>query len=334
MKVTCLAILLAFAPLASRPGGGRNPRHTPPGAAASPVLIGAGDIGQCRRQANGTYRPQGTKAEATAKLVESLLPDDPAMGVVFVAGDNVYSQGTAQQYKECYDPTWGRFRSRTRPVPGNHEYMREGRPQAAWYARDYFDYFGEERAGRRAEGFYSYDLGEWHIVALNSELKGAPMRRQQEWLAEDLTRNPRRCTLAYWHRPLFTSGHHGVKSDPPGVDPTMREVWRTLDEMGADVIVNGHDHHYERFHPQDADGRADPNGVTEFVVGTGGVTLRNEEVPPASRRNSAAFDKFTWGVLRLTLHPDSYEFEFHAAATRLPGHVFTDKSQGPVKCVD
>jgi hypothetical protein len=219
-------------------------------------------------------------------------------------------------------------------VPGNHEYIRFFRPFSSWYGRDYFDYFGVERAGKRSEGFYSYDLGEWHIIALNSELKGKYMARQRKWLVEDLTQNRRRCTLAYWHRPLFTSGEHGRNPLTPGVDPTMRKVWRTLDEMGVDVVVNGHDHNYERFHAQDADGKADPNGIVEFVVGTGGTDLRSREVSPAKRHNSAAFDKLSWGVLRLTLHPDSYEYEFHTAATKTPGHVFRDKSQSPVPCVE
>lgn len=310
----------------------------PARAQGSPVLIGAGDIGSCPRSQNGNYRPQGTKAEATAALVASLLPADPDMGVVFVAGDNAYYQGTRQQYTQCYGPTWGRFKDRTRPVPGNHEYIRDGRPESAWFARDYFDYFGVARAGKRSEGFYSYDLGAWHIIALNSELRDTPtlkpFTKQLEWLRQDLASNPRRCTLAYWHRPLFTSGSHGFDASPQGVDPTMREVFRTLDRAGVDVVVNGHDHNYERFHPQDADGRADPAGITEFVVGTGGVALRDGEIPPARRRNSAAFDKLSYGVLRLTLHPDSYEYEFHTAATGQPGHVFRDKSQSPVPCVE
>jgi hypothetical protein len=254
--------------------------------------------------------------------------------VVFVAGDNAYSKGTAQQYAECYDPTWGKFKDRTRPVPGNHEYIKRGRPKAEWYGRDYFDYFGEARAGNRSEGFYSYDLGEWHIIALNSELEDEYMLRQQEWVAADLTKNKRRCTLAYWHRPLYTSGEHGQGYSTTGVDPTMRKVWRILDGMGVDVVVNGHDHHYERFNRQDADGNADNNGITEFVVGTGGTGLRDREISPAKRRNSASFDKFTWGVLKLTLHPESYEYEFHAAGTRKPGHTFSDKSQNPIPCVE
>jgi hypothetical protein len=339
MKTVSLSLLLTVALLTSEPprAGGAAARVAHP--ADSPVLIGAGDIGWCPRSPqNGTYRPQGTKAEATAALVASLLPSDPATGVVFIAGDNAYNEGTRQQYAQCYNPTWGRFKDRTRPVPGNHEYIRTNRPRSAWFARDYFDYFGEARAGKRSEGFYSYDLGGWRVYALNSELRDTqtlkPFTNQLRWLRNDLAQNPRRCSLAYWHRPVFSSGEHGFNARPQGVDPTMREVFRTLDRAGVDVVVNGHDHNYERFHPQDADGRADPDGITEFVVGTGGVRLRDEEIPPARRRNSAAFDKLSYGVLRLTLHPDSYEFEFHTAVTKQPGHVFRDKSQGRVPCVD
>ena len=337
VKTVCLLLPLAAALLTSGPARVRVAGARPAPAAESPVLIGAGDIGECRQLPNGNYRPQGTMAEATGRLVESLLPADPALGAVFVAGDNAYMQGTAKQYRQCYDPTWGRFKDRTRPVPGNHEYLCNV-PGTACHARDYFDYFTVERAGERTKGYYSYDLGEWHIVALNSELVDTPARKhftnQLQWLERDLTQNRRRCTLAYWHRPLFTSGEHGADASTPGVNPKMREAWRILDRLGADVIVNGHDHNYERFHPQDADRNADPDGITEFVVGTGGRTLRDEEVPPAQRRNSAAFDKFSYGVLRLTLHPDSYEYEFHTAATRVPGHVFRDKSQSPVRCTD
>jgi hypothetical protein len=311
-------------------------RPSPAEDADAPVFIGAGDIGSCPLR-NGKYRFKGTMAEVTAELVTSLLPADPRKGVVFVAGDNAYMVGSAQQYAECYDPTWGRFKARTRPVPGNHEYIREGRPRRSWFARDYFDYFGETLAGKRSEGFYSYDLGEWHILALNSELRGKSMLRQEQWVADDLAKNGRPCMLAYWHRPVFTSGEHGVENgeqnpDDLGMDRTMQKLWRRLDEAGVDVVVTGHDHNYERFHPQDADGNADPDGITEFVVGTGGVRLRASAVPPAKRRNSAAFDRFTHGVLKLTLRPESYDYEFIPAASKKRGHKFGDKSETPVPC--
>jgi hypothetical protein len=260
------------------------------------------------------------------------------MGVVFVAGDNAYQKGTTQQYAECYDPTWGRFKDRTRPVPGNHEFIRDGRPPETWFGNDYYDYFGK-RAGKKYEGYYSYDLGEWHMIAINSELKDTPqfkaMTKQLNWLRKDLKDNPRPCTLAYWHRPVFSSGEHGVNQTPtPGIERGLQNLWRMLDEMGVDVVINGHDHNYERFHPQNANRNADPNSIAEFVVGTGGEELRDKEIPFSKRRNSAAFDKFTWGVLKLTLHPNSYDYEFIPVASKQNGPMFRDRSASPVPCVE
>lgn len=318
--------------LNSKPKGYPSPESATK-MANDPIFIGAGDIGQCPRNTGGKYLPSGTKAEATAKLVATLLPPEPEMGVVFVAGDNAYNEGTTKQYKECYDPTWGRFKDRTRPVPGNHEFLEKER-----HGIDYYTYFGE-RAGKTFEGYYSYDLGEWHIIALNSELRDTPdfkpMRKQQNWLREDLANNQRKCTLAYWHRPVFSSGHHGTQTQTPGVDPRMLRVWRILDEAGVDVVVNGHDHNYERFNPQDANRNPDPNGMVEFVVGTGGRNLdRDDEVPVHQRRNSAVFNRFTWGILKLTLHPDSYDFEFIPVASKDNQPMFREKSNSPVRCVE
>ena len=303
--------------------------------ANDPIFIGAGDIGECPL-IDGKYVPGGTMAEATAKLVDSLLPD-PQMGVVFVAGDNAYNEGTTQQYMECYDPTWGRLKNRTRPVPGNHEFY-EIKGTENRYGSDYYTYFGES-AGRKFKGYYSYNLGEWHIIALNSELKDAEdfkeMTKQQNWLRVDLKKNQQKCTLAYWHRPVFSSGHHGTQQKPQGVDPTMQQVWRMLDKAGVDVVVNGHDHNYERFNPQDANRKPDPNGMVEFVVGTGGTTLdRAKEVPVNLRRNSEKFNRFTYGVLKLTLHPDSYDYEFIPVASIDNEPMFREKSSSPVKCVE
>lgn len=304
----------------------------PVSSASDPVFIGAGDIGQCPLT-NGKYKYQNTMAEATAKVVADQLPADPDMGVVFVAGDNAYSKGTAKQYAECYDPTWGRFKDRTRPVPGNHEYIRDQRPSSTWFAKDYFDYFGEERAGKRFEGYYSYQLGTWHIIALNSELRKQYMEKQKKWLVEDLSKNKQPCALAYWHRPVFSSGEHGAGQPTPGIESTMQDIWRILDKNGVDIVVNGHDHNYERFNPQDADGRPDPNGMVEFVIGTGGVGLREKEIPPGKRKNSAVFNKVTWGVLKLTLHLTSYDFEFIPIATKTSAATFRDASTASVPCV-
>lgn len=337
--LTAMAILttLLTTTLNSKPNVNPLPESTTK-TANDPILIGAGDIGHCPRNNRGEYLPRGTKAEATARLIASLLPPDPEMGIVFVAGDNAYNEGTKKQYEECYDPTWGRFKDRTRPVPGNHEFIREGRPRRTWFGNDYYAYFGES-AGEKFEGYYSYDLGQWHIIALNSELKDTvdfkPMTKQQDWLKVDLDKNQRNCTLAYWHRPVFSSGHHGTQQQTPGVEPRMLKVWRILDDAGVDVVVNGHDHNYERFNPQDANRNPDPNGMVEFVVGTGGRDLdRSEEIPAHQRRNSAAFNRFTWGVLKLTLHPDSYDFEFIPVASKDNQPMFQEKSNGPVRCVE
>ena len=304
----------------------------PVSSTSDPVFIGAGDIGDCPLS-KGKYEYQNTMAEATAKVVADQLPADFNMGMVFVAGDNAYGKGTAKQYAECYDPTWGRFKNRTRPVPGNHEYIRDKRPKNTWYANDYFDYFGEDRAGKRFEGYYSYELGTWHIIALNSELRKQYMVKQKEWLIDDLSTNKQPCALAYWHRPVFSSGEHGAGQKPPGIESTMQDIWRILDKNGVDVVVNGHDHNYERFNPQDADGNPDPNGIVEFVVGTGGVGLREKEILPDKRRNSAVFNKVTWGVLKLTLHPTSYDFEFSPIASKTSAAPFRDVSIASVPCI-
>jgi len=214
-------------------------------ASGDPVLAGAGDIADCDDLSG---------AEATAKLLEKIP------GTVFTVGDNAYPSGTAQQFRDCYGPTWGRFKSRTRPTPGNHEFHSGG-------ATPYFDYFGAN-AGDPAKGYYSYDLGAWHIVALNSECAeaggcqaGSP---QEIWLRQDLAAHPAACALAYWHKPLFSSGaKHGN-------DPEMKPFWQDLYAARATVVLNGHDHDYERFAPQDPEGKPDPAlGIREFVVGTG-----------------------------------------------------------------
>ncbi len=251
--------------------------------AADPVLVGAGDIGNCDTNAD----------EATARLLDEIS------GTVFTTGDNVYPDGTASQFARCYDPTWGRHKSRTRPTPGNHDYHTND-------ASGYFDYFGAA-AGRRGDGYYSYDLGAWHIIALNSNISMSAGSEQEEWLQADLEANPADCTLAYWHHPRFSSGDHGSSSMP-------RAVWETLYEAGADVVLNGHDHNYERFAPQTPNGALDrTRGIRQFVVGTGGTNLRDVGSPIA---NSEVRNDTTHGVLKLTLHATSYEWAFVPVAGR------------------
>lgn len=260
------------------------------------VLVGAGDIAGCSYEAD----------EATASLLDDIG------GTVMTLGDNAYHNGTAAEFRECYEPTWGRHKDRTRPAPGNHEYYTSN-------ASAYFDYFGEA-AGDPDKGYYSYDLGEWHVIVLNSDCNDdmggcdgdSPMVR---WLREDLDKNPAPCTLAYWHNPLFSSGEHGNQD-------RTKPFWRALHEANADVVVNGHDHSYERFAPQDPDGVADPEqGIRQFVVGTGGVALRpfGEAKPNSEVRNNG-----THGVLKLDLKETGYDWEF----VPVEGETFTDSGSG------
>jgi hypothetical protein len=248
----------------------------PPTGAGEHVLVGAGDIGWC-----GSAGP-----EATARLLDGIP------GTVFTTGDNAYMSGTAQQFADCYEPTWGRHKARTRPSPGNHDYETPG-------AAPYYAYFGPS-AGPAGRGYYSYDLGSWHILALNSAIAAGAGSPQLTWLRADLEANRTRCAAAYWHDPVFSSG-------PNGNQPQMREVWRVLQEFGVDVVLAGDDHDYERFAPQDANGRSDPDrGIRQFVVGTGGAPLYEF----ASPRPNSEFRASVWGVLKLTLRAEDYAWQF------------------------
>ncbi len=256
------------------------------------VLVGAGDIAECVSD-NG--------AEATAQVL------DTVSGTVFTAGDDAYRNGTMQQYTDCYHPTWGRHRARTRPSPGNHDYGSAG-------AAPYFAYFGKN-AGLAGLGYYSYDLGDWHIVSLNSNVAANTGSPQERWLRSDLAANRTRCTAAYWHHPVFSSGPHGGS-------PHMWDIWRVLEEFGAEIAISGHDHTYERFAPQDLQGRADATrGIRQFVVGTGGASRYSfrSTAPNSEIRNNTA-----WGVLKLTPHADSYDWAFLPVA----GGSFYDFGSG------
>jgi acid phosphatase type 7 len=247
----------------------------PSGSAPSGVLVGAGDIGYCG----------SAGVEATARLVDGIA------GTVFTAGDNAYVNGTAEEFRRCYDPSWGRHRSRTRPVPGNHDYGSGGGA--------YFDYFGAN-AGPAGAGYYGYSVGPWRVIALNSEIPSGLGTSQMEWLRSELSTHRTFCSAAYWHRPLFSSGPHGDNLD-------MRDVWRTLYEFNVDVVINGHDHTYERFAPQDPLSLHDASrGIREFVVGTGGAPLYDFPiVRPNSEVRIAA-----WGVAVFTLSAGGYQWEF------------------------
>ena len=253
-----------------------SPTLTPPPPAQSEVFVGAGDIAVCGSA--------GTAA--TARLLDFIG------GTVFTAGDNVYFEGAAQQFRDCYDPTWGRQKSRTRPAPGNHEYVSPG-------AAPYFEYFGA-LAGTPGLGYYSFPVGAWHAISLNSNVAVSQSSAQGQWLRADLTSSQTKGSIAYWHHPLFTSGPNGNNSE-------MREFWRMLYAAGVDVIENGHDHLYERFAPQDPDGFPDTaRGIRQFTIGTGGAPLYD---PVAVRANSEMRIK-AFGVLKLTLGADSYQWEF------------------------
>jgi hypothetical protein len=260
------------------------------------VLVGAGDIADCKDLSG---------AEATAKLVER------TPGMVMVPGDLAYPDGSKENFG-CYDKTWGRVKSRTRPSPGNHEFHAAG-------ATPYFDYFGSA-AGDPKNGYYSYELGAWHIIVLNSEcidVGGCDAgSRQEKWLRADLAAHPVACTLAYWHKPLFSSG--GAHGNAPEIKP----LWQALYDANADVVVNGHDHDYERFAPQTPDAAADAaRGIREFVVGTGGKSHRpfGTIKPNSELRDATAF-----GVLKLTLKPNSYDWQFIPEQ----GKSFTDSGSG------
>jgi acid phosphatase type 7 len=290
--VAILAIFLAF---------GCAPQR-PPQPPLGNVIVAAGDIATC----------SGTGDDATAKLVGGI---DGA--TVLTLGDNAYPDGSAEDFEECYEPTWGQFKERTKPIPGNHEYETEG-------ATGYFDYFGEA-AGDPDEGYYSYDLGSWHIVALNSncgveEIRCGPGSAQTKWLREDLasSADEGQCTLAYMHHPRFSSG------EEHGSTPNLEPLWEALYEAGADVVLSGHEHNYERFAPQDPEGRADPErGIREFVVGTGGKS----HYPIVNTiANSEIHNDENYGVLKLTLHPHSYEWEF----VPVEGESFSDS--GSSRC--
>ena len=219
-------------------------------------------------------------------------------------GDIQYADGSYEKFAESYDPTWGRVKGITRPVPGNHEYETDG-------AEGYFRYFGK-RAGDPARGWYSFDLAGWHIVALNSNCDDVggcgPASRQLRWLRADLARHPATCTLAYWHHPRFSSGDHGS-------DPTYVAFFRALYNANADLVLVGHDHGYERFAPQRADGVRDlRRGLRQFVVGTGGRNLRGF---PKLRPNSEVRDASSFGVLELTLGKSAYAWRFRPAVGSL-----------------
>jgi hypothetical protein len=296
--VATAALLPALSPTpAAAPATGGDPANTdlPVRAPAEAVLVGAGDIA-------GSWATD----EATAALLDAIS------GTVFTLGDNAYGSGTAAEFAMYYEPTWGRHRSRTYPVPGNHDHgSRDALP--------YFDYFRTgnpvlEMLDPDRRGYYSYNLGGWHVISLDSGDGSRPQQAQLDWLRADLLAHKAPCMLAYWHHPRFSSGaQHGSNAN-------MDDFWRILFANGVDVVMSGHDHVYERFDPQTPDGAPDATGIRAFTVGTGGAPLYTFGLVQA---NSVARGQGVYGVLKLTLHAASYEWEFLTIASQQDPH-FTD----------
>ncbi|MGH7530644.1 MAG: PKD domain-containing protein [Gemmatimonadales bacterium] len=264
----------------------------------APVLLLAGDIGDCQRVGD----------DQTATIL------DGQDGVVMPLGDNAYLNGTIEEYRDCYDPTWGRHKDRTRPAAGNHDY---NTPNAAGY----FAYFGAA-AGDPDKGYYAFTVGTWRVLVVNTgpdrPVLLAAGSAQEQWLRAELAAATQDCVLAVWHHPRFSMT---LDRDPQR--PAVKPLWDALYEYGADLVVNGHDHNYQRYAPQRPDGTADPQfGIPQITVGTGGgegLYAFGEPIP-----NVAAFDNETWGVLKLTLRPGAYDWRF----LPVEGRTFTDAGSG------
>ena len=276
------------------PGPTPTPTASPSGSPGTVTLVGAGDIASC----------SSTGDEATKALLDGVA------GTVFTVGDNVYDNGTSTEFANCYDPTWGQHKARTRPAPGNHEYNTTG-------ATGYYGYFGSA-AGDPTKGYYAYDAGAWRIYVLNSNCSVvgcAAGSTQEQWLRSDLAANPRTCVAAMWHHPRFSDGTHGN-------DASVQPFWQDLYDANADLILVGHDHDYQRWAPQTATGAVDnARGIVEFVVGTGG---RSHYAFTGTSANRVAGNDTTYGVLRLDLSPSGYAFSFLPVA----GQTYSDSGTG------
>jgi len=278
-KTLCVPALLTFAIAAAFACRDQSepvlqPSNAEAEAATTAILLAAGDIAGC---------PELYQDEVTADMVADLP------GTIALLGDLVYQDGTRWQFRNCFDPSWGRVLSRSRPSPGNHDYRTD-------QAGPYYEYFGS-RAGPAGKGYYTYRLGTWRIYSLNSERNFA---EQTSWLTAHLAANPSKCILAYWHKPLYTSGQN-----PP--TPAVRPLFHALYKAGAEVVLNGHQHSYERFAPQDAESNFVARGTRQFVVGTGGAQL---EGFVTVAKNSKLRYVAGHGVLRMTLSPGKYGWRF------------------------
>jgi acid phosphatase type 7 len=274
------------------------------------VVLAAGDIADCQKSvfSRFLYNVLGINFDSGAPATASVLKRLPA--TILALGDLAYPDGSKADFHGCYDRTWGRYKDRTKPVPGNHEYR-------SLDAEPYFAYWGE-RAGKPRRGYYSFDVGAWHLIALDSNIEATRNSVQGRWLRRDLLKTRTRCILAYWHHPIQSSGRVG---DSPRLIPLLRILYK----HGASIVLAGHAHSYERFAPQDPDGLLNrETGIRQFVVGTGGATLR----PMIQRhKTSEVFYSDGWGLLKLTLHDDRYAWEF----------IATDKTEfqdsGTAPCV-
>jgi acid phosphatase type 7 len=276
--IAAAAAIAAIAVACGSSGPPPGPTQPPPPPAAGPhVLVGAGDIAVCGSA--------GT--EQTATLLDGID------GTVFTAGDNAYFQGSERDFRNCYEPTWGRHKQRTRPAPGNHEYE-------SGAAAPYFAYFGPN-AGPPGRGYYSFEAGAWHVVSLNSNVPAGSGSPQYSWLAEDLAERNARCVAAIWHHPMFSSSRNGPS-------PHMRDIWTLLQSHSAEIAIVGHEHAYERFAPMDAAGRVSGSGIRQFIAGTGGAELYDFRTVAIGSEARVS----TWGVLKFTLQPDGYQWDFIA----------------------
>ena len=283
---------------------------TPVSTGGDPIIAAAGDIA-CDPSDGSFNGGNGTTNNCRQKAVSDLFVGRN-FSAVLALGDIQYEDGAPSKYLQSFDPSWGRAKNLIHPAVGNHEYLTAG-------ASGYYNYFGAA-AGDRTKGYYSYDIGAWHLIALNSNCSqvggcgtGSP---QEQWLKADLAAHPSMCTLAYWHHPRFSSGEHGSNT-------SYDAFWRDLYAAGAEIVLSGHDHDYERFALQNPSGAADPNGIQQFVVGTGG---KNHYAFNPTKPNSLVRNSDTYGILKLTLHPTSYEWQFVPE----PGKTFTDS--GTMNC--
>jgi acid phosphatase type 7 len=282
-----------------------------PAGAADPIIAAAGDIG-CAPTDPGYNGGNGTATRCRQRATSDLLVG-AGLAAVLPLGDIQYDSPSAANLKAVYDPTWGRVKSISRPVLGNHDGA----------GASYFDYFNgpgaaDGPAGPRGRGYYSFDVGGWHIVALNSNCASVSCGSgsiQEKWLRADLAAHPAACTLAFWHHPRYSSGHDGSHT-------TLSAFWSDLHAAGAELVLSGHSHDYERFAPKDADGKVTPNGIRQFVVGTGGAFMTG--LGTSYVAGSEVAQNTTFGVLKLALHPASYDWRFVPIA----GESWTDSGSG------